>query len=75
MNNLCALPNTHGRVAGGDRVAAELTGPDGSRITASVAERGRGIYTLFFTVDCAGTWSLLPSVRCGCGDFPWRAGP
>lgn len=51
------------RVAGGDVVAAELTGPDKSVITASVADRGRGVYTLVFTVNLAGTWSLLPSVR------------
>jgi hypothetical protein len=54
-----------GRVASSDRVAAELSGPGGAVITASVAERGRGVYTLFFTVDRAGVWALLPSVRPG----------
>jgi len=54
-----------GRVASSDRVAAELSGPGGAVITASVAERGRGVYTLFFTVDRAGAWALLPSVRPG----------
>lgn len=52
-----------GRVAGGDHVAAELTGPDDSRITAAVADRGSGVYTLVFTVNLAGVWSLLPAVR------------
>ena len=51
------------RVAGGDAIAAELTGPDKSVITASVADRGSGVYTLVFTVNLAGAWSLLPSVR------------
>ncbi|KAK9845317.1 hypothetical protein WJX81_003385 [Elliptochloris bilobata] len=51
------------RLSGGDRVAAELTGPDKSRITASVADRGSGAYTLVFTVNLAGSWSLLPFVN------------
>jgi len=59
-----------GRVASSDRVAAELSGPGGAVITASVAERGRGVYTLFFTVDRAGAWALLPSVRPGPSQQP-----
>ena len=51
-----------GRVVGGDHVAAELTGPDGSLITASVADRGSGVYTIVFTVNLAGG-VVAPALR------------